>query len=128
MGMDIHGIMQIRKSENSGWVTYDKYFHWFDYGTSRNSFLFAELRYCGKLSDDSETWIALREKIEKDFDFDVEAVEDVDVVCLTLTLQEMKKIKGEYDSDSDVYKFIEEVEELYDGNPNCFRIVYCFDW
>lgn len=127
MGMDIHGILQIRESENGKWTTYDKYFRWFDNG-DRNRELFDELIGSGSWFDDFGTWMALGEKIKKDYRVDSLQGLEEHGACRVLTLHEMKTMKKDYNSDTYMYRFIEELEALYDGNPKCFRIVYCFDW
>lgn len=127
MGYDIHGILQVRETANGNWNNIDKHFRWFDDGV-RNTTVFKELMGIGAWIEDIPTMAAIIDKMRSENNTESLQKYNSYGACRTLTLYEIQELKKEYEPDDLMYEFISEVEELYDGDPFLFRIVYWFDW
>lgn len=128
MGLDIHGILQIREN-NYEWVTIDTPFRWIDSG-DRNRELFEELMDEGDMVDDLNTILELTEKLKKEYRFDTfEKLRGIECFGIRkLTLAQIQALKWKEEPEySCEYRFLTELEEIYPGDPHNLRIVYCFD-
>ena len=128
MGLDMHGILQVY-DDNYDWVTIDTPFRWIDSG-DRNRELFEELMDEGDSVDDLNTILALMEKLKKGFGLDtLEELQGIEFFGIRkLTLAQIQSLKWDEEPEySCEYRFLKELEELYSGDPQKLRIVYCFD-